>query len=392
MLPTYPFEDDPGSDHSEAGRRLLDQTPVARARLANDGSEVWLALSHRAVRQVLSDARFSREAAARPEAPMTLRVAAMPDMLPSMDPPRHTKARRLMASAFGPRMIAQLEPLVRGMVQTLLDGLDSPCDLVDGYAEPLPIMVICELLGVPYEDRERIRDWATRLIALTAYTREEIEAAMDQIAGYLGDLIAERRAAPDDRLISELVKVNDREGILTPNELIVNVRTLLVAGHETTVNQIGNSLVTLFGHPEQLKLLSERPDLWPAAVDELLRYSMLTDAALPRVALEDFDLDGVRVTAGEAVVPLIGVANRDPVAYPDPHRFDIQRDAPAPHLGLGHGPHFCLGAQLARLELLLTLRMLFERHPEVTPAVPLESLQWWPGLAMRSLRSLPVRW
>ncbi|MFD3999037.1 cytochrome P450 [Streptomyces sp. NPDC058548] len=391
MLPTYPFEGVPGADHSAVGLRLLEQAPVVRAQ-TDAGAEIWLALSHRAVRQVLSDARFSREALLRSDTSMPLRAATMPDMLASMDPPRHTVARRLMSAPFSPRTVARLEPLVAEMVEGLLDGLSNPCDLVDRYAEPLPIMVICELLGMPYEDRPRIREWATRLIAVTAYTRPEIEAAMDQIAAYLVELIAERRTARDEGLVSELVALNDRERVLTATELVANVRTVLIAGHETTVNQIGNSLVTLFGHPEQLKMLRERPELWPAAVEELLRHSVLVDAALPRATLEDLELDGVPIAAGEVVVPLIGVANRDPAAYPDPHRFDIERTEPAPHLAFGHGTHFCLGAGLGRLELELSLRMLFERHPDIRPTVPLETLRWKPGLSMRSLLALPARW
>jgi cytochrome P450 len=393
-LASYPFDTSPGLDHDPEGLRLLAQAPVVRARTAN-GAEVWLALGYRAVRQTLNDPRLSREAANGPAASAVNQAASDPRLLIGMDPPRHTRIRRLMATAFSPRLVERLQPRVQQLTDDLLAGMagqDRPADLVQCLAEPLPIMVICELLGVPLADRTQIRDWATKLMATTAYPVEEIMAAIGEIDAYLDKLIAQRRTDPDDALMSALIGVNDAAGHLSAQELTGNVQLLLVAGHETTVNQLGNSVVTLFQHPEQVELLRDRPELWPQAVEELLRHSKLTTAVMPRFATEDFDLDGTPVRTGDAVIPVLSVANRDPHAYPDPHRFDILRTGPAPHTGLGHGPHFCLGAQLARLELRIALGSLFARFPALAPAGDLTELRWKAGLAVRSLEELPVTW
>jgi cytochrome P450 len=388
----YPLPLDPALDHIPEGDRLLaEEGPVVPARMA-DGTPVWLALSHRAVRQVLSDPRFSREAATRPGSPAIVPSAATPEAITSMDPPRHTGVRRLMVGAFGPRTAQRLEPRIRDLAAGLLAGLGNPGDLVAQYAEPLPIQVICELLGVPTEDRSRIRDWAGRLVAVTGYTPEEIAEAGRQIRAYLGDLVEAGRKEPDDALITELTRANDEQGLLTGPELLTNLTTLLVGGHETTVNQIGNALITLFRHRDQLELLRERPQLWPQAVEELLRHSMLLSTSMHRVTTGEVELDGVPLPAGAAVFPVLAVANKDPAAWPDPHRFDVTREGPAPHVSLGHGPHFCLGAQLARTELRIALATLVERFPRIAPAVDLDALPWKPGRASRALRELPVVW
>ncbi|ADJ47381.1 cytochrome P450 [Amycolatopsis mediterranei S699] len=390
----YPFDTRAGADVDLEGLRLLEKAPLARARL-DGGQDVWLALGYQVVRQVLSDPGFGREAATRPGGPVTNPAGANPELLVSMDPPRHTRVRALVAKAFSPRTVERLGPRVGEMVDGLLDELavqPRPADLVRLLAEPLPILVICELLGVPDADRARIREWAGVLIAETAHTGEEIAAAIGQVDGYLGELIAQRRENPDAALISALIAVNDEAGHLSPSELVSNVQLLLIAGHETTVSQIGNSLVTLFGHPDQLKLLRERPELLPGAVEELLRHSKLTTSTLPRVAVRDVMVGDTLVRAGEAVIPVIAVANRDPAAFPEPHRFDISRTGPAPHVGLGHGPHYCLGAQLAKLELHVAIGGLLSRFPAVWPAVDLDELDWKPGLSTRSVRALPVTW
>jgi len=352
-------------------------------------------LGYQAVRQVLSDPRFSREAATRPGGPVTNPAGANPELLVSMDPPRHTRIRGLVAKAFSPRTVERLEPRIRELVDGLLDDVAAygkPADLVRMLTEPLPIMVICELLGVPDADRAQIRQWAGTLIAETAYSAQEIAAAIGQVDAYLAELVAQRRRDPDAALISALIAVNDEGKHLSASELISNVQLLLIAGHETTVSQIGNSIVTLFRHPDQIPLLRDQPELLPRAVDELLRHSKLTTSTMPRVAVQDTLVAQTLIHAGEAVIPLIAVANRDPEAFPDPHLFDITRTGPAPHLGLGHGPHYCLGAQLAKLELQLALGALLTRFPTLAPAVDLDALQWKPGLSTRSLRSLPVTW
>lgn len=393
MVVTYPFATPAGADVEPEGVRLLTQGTVARAVM--HGHEVWLVLGYSAVRHVLSDPRFSREAAARPGGPVANPAGYNPELLTSMDPPRHTMARRLMAKAFSPSMVGRLQPRIQQLVDGLLADLaahDRPADLVRLLAEPLPIMVICELLGVPTEDHPRFRHWASRLMADTAYPPADIAEAFAQLNAYLDDLIAQRRQAPDDALISSLVQANDQEQSLSPSELTSNLQLLLIAGHETTVNHIGNSLVALFRHPEQLTLLRAHPELLPQAVSELLRYSRLLSSALPRVATENTHVDGILIRAGDVVVPLIATANHDPDAFPEPQCLDITRASPAPHLAFGHGPHYCLGAHLAHLELQITLGSLLNQFPTLAPAVSLTDLQWKQGLATRGPHALPVTW
>jgi len=393
MVVDYPFDTPAGLDVEPEGLRLLEQAPMARALV--NGHEVWLALGYDVVRQVLTDPRFSREAATRPGGPVVTPAGLDPDHLTSMDPPRHARVRHLMAKAFSVRTVDRLELWVRQLVDGLLDGLaahDRPADLVALLAEPLPIMVICELLGVPIDDRAQIRQWAGKVIADTAYTPAEIGEAIGQINAYLDDLIAEKRKNPDDALISALILVRDTGNQLTPAELMSNVLLLLIAGHETTVNQIGNCVVTLFQHPQQASLLAGRPELLPSAVNELLRHSQLLTSVPPRVATQDVPLGDTVVRAGEAVFPLIAIANRDPDVFADPHRFDITRTGPAPHVAFGHGSHYCLGAHLANLELQIALGSLLERFPDLAPAVNLADLEWKSGLFMRGLRALPVTW
>lgn len=390
----YPLETPQSQDIDTGATRLLADAPLVRAQMG-DGPEVWLALSYEAVRQVLSDPRFSREAAMGPDAPVTIRSAYDPDVLTSQDPPKHSRTRRLMARAFSPRMVDKLEPRIQDIVDGLLADLEKhgpPADLVPMYAEPLPIMVICELLGVPYAERDAIRGWSARLMASTAYTPEEIANAVKEIRIYLSTLVAARRADPRDDLTTALAQVTDGGDTLSEIELVANLQMLLIGGHETTVNQIGNSLVALFRHPEQLALLVSRPELMNAAVEELLRYSRLVSSALPRVAVADVEIGGFVIKAGEGVLALPGGGNQDPSAFPEPDRLDITRQNPAHHLGFGHGTHYCLGAPLARLELRTALSSLLARFPTLQLAVPESELVWKDGTPVRALRKLPVTW
>jgi cytochrome P450 len=391
-MQSFPLDTPNSADVDGAAAALLAGAPVVRAAMG-DGA-IWLALGYDAVRRVLTDPVFSREAAMGPDAPVEVRAALEPDMLTSLDPPRHSRVRRLLAGAFSTRTVDALAPRVRAIVDGLLDGVAAhgrPADLVELFVAPLPIMVICELLGVPYADRAAIREWSERLMATTAYTPAEIDAAAGQIRGYLAGLIAAKRADPTDDLTSALIRVTDDEGALTEAELVVNLQMLLVAGHETTVSQLGNSLAALFRHPDQLALLRDRPELAGAAVEELIRYARLMSSLLPRVAVRDVELAGVPIRAGEGVIALSAAANQDPAAYPAPGRLDIARAAPAPHLGFGHGPHFCLGAHLARLELHTALTGLLARFPTLA-AVDVAALTWKEGTPFRSLRALPVTW
>ncbi|GLZ33219.1 cytochrome P450 [Lentzea sp. NBRC 105346] len=385
MQPTFPFSSPPTTPEDPEALRLLEQGPVVKATMGP--TEVHLALGYHAVKQVLTDNRFSREEACKPGGPVYIPSASNPLVLTSLDPPRHNRVRKLLAATFSPRMVEQLEPRIQTMVDGLLDPLEPPTDLVANFAKPLPIMVICELLGAPYEDRRRMEEWSHTLVA-HSLPLEQIRTAEREIQAYLAELVETKRRQPDERLISELVRANNDD--ITPDELVANLQVLLTAGHETTINQLGNFTVSLLDHPDQLRLLMDDPSLWGRAIEELFRFNRLTSGILPRVATEDVVLDGVPIPKGAAVMPIIAAANRDPAAYPDPNRLDILREGPAPHTALGHGPHFCLGAHLTKLELRVALSTLFRRFPQLR--ITTDELDYDPTSPGRRLTSLPVTW
>lgn len=377
--------------------RSLDDEPEAQELLASGGSVVpasmgpitiWLALSYAACRQVLTDPRFSREEATRPGGPVTIPSGANPLVLTSMEGRKHARTRKLVAAAFSPRMVATLEPRVQAIVDSLLDA--GPTDLVAGLCVPLPTTVICELLGAPYSDAPDIRRWTGRLMT-ARLTPDELREAEHDMQGYLADLVEFKRLQPDDKLITALVAVHDEGGHLTSAELLANLQLLLAAGHDTTVNQLGNSLLTLLRHPAEMRRLIDSPALINTAVDELLRFSRLMAATLPRVTTEAVELDGVRLDAGAAVLPIISAANRDPSVFPDPDRLDLGRADAAP-LAMGFGPHYCLGAQLAKLELRVALTSVLKRFPGLRLAVDESELAYRMETNVRALVSLPVAW
>lgn len=387
MSATFPFTTPRSLDNEpEAQELLASRGPVVPATMGP--IPIWLALSYAACRQVLTDPRFSREEATRPGGPVTVPSGANPLVLTSMEGRKHARTRKLVASAFSPRMVALLEPRVQSIVDSLLDN--QPTDLVAGLCVPLPTMVICELLGAPYSDAPDIRRWTGRLMT-ARLTPEELREAEDDMQGYLADLVEEKRLRPDDQLITALVLAHDEGGHLTSSELLANLQLLLAAGHDTTVNQLGNSLLTLLRHPAEMQRLIDSPALIDTAVDELLRFSRLMAATLPRVTTEAVELDGVKLEAGAAVLPIISAANRDPSVFPDPDRLDLGRDDAAP-LAMGFGPHYCLGAQLAKLELRIALTSVLKRFPGLRLAVDESELTYRMETNVRALDSLPVAW
>ncbi|MBP2327973.1 cytochrome P450 [Kibdelosporangium banguiense] len=394
-LPTFPFDTQAGHDTDPEGLRLLAEGSMVRARMANGGQEIWLMLGYHVTRQVMADPRFLREPVTKPDAPVTLpALVGVTDVVSVLDAPRHTRVRRLLAAAFTPRMIERLRPRIQSVLDSLLDGFvnySKPPDLLDMYLAPLPITVICELLGVPESDRSNMREWAERFMAASV-TPEEMAATHREVGGYLAGLIAAKRAHPEDDLTTALVQVTDEGDRLTEAELVINIQTLLVAGHETTINQLANGIVTLSRNPNQFDMLRRDPGLVDNAVEELLRYDKLVTSTIPWVAAEDVEVDGHLVKAGDAVVGVPHVANRDPAVFEDPNRLDITRPNASQHLSFIHGPHFCLGAQLARTELRMALAALLSRYPELDVAVDHADLEWRPNTLNRALRRLPVTW
>jgi pimeloyl-[acyl-carrier protein] synthase len=365
-----------------------------------DGPGAWLLTRHRDVHQVLRDARFSAD---RLQAPLFRENL---DRLPSfirqsgqglrtmlvMDPPDHTRVRKLVNKAFTPKRISALRSRIEEIVDEHLREMaasESP-DLIHDLAEPLPAIVIAELLGVPSEDHRQFRQWSTTLVAGLAAPDAEARLASgdaaQQILGYLSDIISARRRQPRDDLISAMIQAQEESDALSDEELLATSNLLLLAGHETTTNLIGNGVLALLREPEELARLRADPGLLPTAVEELLRFDGPVQATV-RVALEDVAIDDHVIPAGALVLVNLGAANRDPEAFDDPDRLDVGRD-PNPHLAFGFGTHFCMGAPMARLEALVAFRALIERFPKM--ALVDDAPAYRPNPVLRGLEKLEL--
>ena len=322
------------------------------------------------------------------------------EQLLTVDPPQHTRLRRLVSQSFTPRFVEGLRPRVQAIADTLLDRMErhiaetgeQQVDLLTHYAFPLPITVISEMLGIPDKDYDRFRVWSNAVLELDP-TGGMVEASMDvfgEFGFYLFQLINEKRKNPGNDLISGLVAAEEEGDKLNEQEVIGMVFILIVAGHETTVNLIGNGMLAFFEHPEQLALLKEDPEgrIKPA-IEEILRYYGPVEMALARYAKEDVEIGGVTIKRGEAVNVMIASADHDPELVERPDEFDITRQ-PTRHLGFGTGIHACLGAPLARLEGQIAIPSLLARFPDIRLAVPTDELVWRLTGITRGLTTLPV--
>jgi len=390
------IRDDPFGHFAAARARC----PVQKVRLA-DGHLAWVVLGYDAARQALGDSRISKDMLAALEANDEVVAEGLPGpefsrhML-NIDPPDHTRLRRLVSRAFVPGRIAALEPAVRVIANGLLDeldaaGPDATVDLIEGYAYPLPFGVIGELLGIPAADRPRLHAWFQ--VLLTGWAGDpppEAVEASDGIVAYLRELVEDKRRSPADDLVSVLVAATEGDA-LTTQELLSSLFQLVVAGHDTAASLIGNGMVALLDHPDQLQALLADPGQLPAAIDELIRFTAPVPHATFRMTAEPVTLDGVQIPAHEQVLVCLGAANRDPGRFPAPDVLDISRDDGS-NLGLGHGIHYCLGAPLARLEARVAFEELLARHPGLRLAVGRDALAWThgDGLVLRGLVSLPV--
>ncbi|MFF3608755.1 cytochrome P450 [Streptomyces sp. NPDC002463] len=370
--------------------KLREAGPVHEVRMP-DGFQFWLIVGHDEARAALADQRLAKSPSVIGVRPPEEDVIGV--HLLSADAPDHTRLRRLVTAEFTGRRVESLRPRIERLTHELADAMEPAgrADLVDAYAFPLPITVICELLGVPAEDRDTFRGWSNELVTPTG--ERGILDALEGFGGYLDGLIEDKRAAgPADDLLSGLIAARAEDGDrLSGPELRAMAYLLLIAGHETTVNLISNTVRNLLTHPEQLAALRADPDLLDGTIEESLRYDGPVETATFRVTREPVTIGDTVIPAGQSVIVGIGASDRDPARFPEPDRFDIRRDTRG-HLAFGHGIHYCLGAPLARLEGRIALRTLLDRFPLLELDQEPASLDWLPGMLMRGTRRLPVRW
>ncbi|MGW3042860.1 cytochrome P450 [Kitasatospora sp. NPDC001159] len=371
---------------------LRAEHPVARM-VFPDGHTGWLVTGYDEVRRLLTERRMSsRGDLLRTPIPLPMAAARTeipPGMFTAMDPPEHTRYRRQVASWFSARRTRTMEPWMTELVEHHLDEMvarGGPVDLVQAFAEPVAAAAICELLGVPTEQREEFGKAVQSLFTVHSSAEEAI-AGWQNIGAQLVRLVQTKRAEPADDLLGTLVAGGD----LTDEELATVGSVLLVAGYDTSLNMIGLGTFALLEHPEQYAALAADPSLAPKAVEELLRYLTVVHGGAIRAAGEDLEFDGHRMAAGDAVSMSLAAANRDPALCADPDRLDITRE-PVPHLAFGYGIHQCVGQQLARLELRIAFERLAARLPELRLAVPAEEIRTRAEMIIYGVHELPVTW
>ena len=393
MSRRFPFSEPNRLDLDPLVAHVRAAEPLCRVQLPH-GEPAWLLTRYADARTALGDPRFSRAAALDRDEPRSWHRGPAGGIA-DLDPPEHTRLRGLAAKAFTTRRVEELRPRARAIADGLVDAMldrGAPADLVEDFALPLPITVICELLGVPYDDRVDFRDWTDAFVSTSGLTPEQAAERMGRMREYMAGLIARRRETATDDLLGALVTARDEEDRLSEGELLSLAVGLLVAGFETTATQIPNSVYVLLTHPEQLAALRADPGLMPNAVEELMRYvPLFASVVRARYATEDVALTGGTVHAGEPVVVYLAAATRDESVYPDPDRLDLARRE-APNIGFGYGPHHCLGAALARMELRVALETLLTRLPGLRFAESEQDVAWKSGTGVHGPRHLPVRW
>ena len=388
---TYPIWDvEARGDSHTMWARMRQADPVHETVGPLTGNRIWLVTRYADCEYVIRHPGIGKEPAKAglpPEAVGSHELLSR--SMISVDPPDHTRLRRLVNKAFTPRVVAALAPRIGELVDEMLDAADRDghLEVIADLAFPLPVTVIAELLGVPAADRDRFRAWSRAVLSPAADPTAAQEAGL-AFAGDIDDLAAQRRAEPQEDLLSRLLAAEDEGDKLDRAELLGMVLLLLIAGHETTVNLIGNGVLALLDHPSAWRELVDDPALAPAVVEEVLRYDGPVEVAPLRFAYEDVTVGDVTIPRGGLVAPVLLAANRDPERFEDPDTFDIHREAH--HLAFGHGIHFCLGAPLARLEGAIVFEQLARRFPSTTLECDRSELRWLEGLLMRGVTALPV--
>ena len=385
----------------EVYANMREEQPIYPIMHKN-GSRSWLITRHEDVLAVLKDPRFTknylRVADVEYISQLTEVDRFMTNNLLALDPPDHTRLRALVQKAFSPRLIRAMRPRIQAITDSLLDAVQDQgqMELIADFAFPLPIQVIAELLGIPTEDKEKFRHWSG--IVIRPHRTKESRLAdvpeLQAFLAYLADISEQRREDPREDLLSALVQAEEAADRLSEIELYSMLMLLIVAGHETTVNLIGNGVVTLIQYPEQLALLRASPSLIAAAIEELLRYDSPVESSTDRFALEDVTIGGQHIAHGDHVLVIIASANRDRASFGEKaDDLDIMR-AENPHVAFGHGIHYCLGAALARMEGAIAIGSLLERAPNVRLALPMEELRIRPSVSdlLRGYREIPICW
>ena len=372
---------------------LRERDPVHRSRLMN----AWVFARHADIDTILRDHQRFGNDPRKGKLSRRQRKSLPADedfTMLFLDPPDHKRLRALVNKAFTPKAVNALGPHIRSLLGDLLDDIDDPAgfDLMEAVAQPLPVIVIAEMLGVPPEDRAQFKVWSNQRARvlepmIDAREQEVAEAANRALNDYFMPIIKERRAAPKDDIVSALAQAEEEGDRLTEHEMLNMMRLLLIAGNETTTNLIGNGILALLRHPDQLQQLREDPSLIPAAVDELLRFDSPVQTDFRRV-LEDCEVNGFPLRRRDNIVVLLGAANRDPDVFDDPDRLDVGRGVRS-HLSFGRGIHHCIGAPLARLEGRIVLEMLLERFSQIS--LRGEQPRFRNSIVLRGLESLPVR-
>ncbi|MFH8976882.1 cytochrome P450 [Streptomyces sp. NPDC017890] len=389
----WPAPDLPGTDFDPVLTELMREGPVTRVSLPDGEGWAWLVTRHDDVRMVTDDPRFGREAV------MDRQVTRLaPHFVPArgavgfLDPPDHTRLRRSVAAAFTARGVERVRERSRGMLDGLVDALlkaGPPADLTEAVLSPFPIAVICELMGVPATDRHSMHTW-TRLILSSSHGAEVSERAKQEMSAYFADLVGLRSDSTGEDVTSLLGAAVGRDEITL--EEAVGLAVLLQIGGEAVTNNSGQMFYLLLTRPGLAERLRCEPEIRPRAIDELLRWIPHRNAVgLSRIALEDVEVRGVRMRAGDAVYVSYLAANRDPGVFPDPDTIDLAR-SPNPHVSFGFGPHYCPGGMLARLECELLVGTILDRVPGLKFAVPPEDVPFRKGALIRGPEALPVTW
>lgn len=380
------FKKDPYPTFSQ----LREKDPIYRTLLPS-GQYAWIVTRYEDAVVILKDQRFIKDATKLMDDDSSQNIMAK-TMLFS-DPPDHRRLRSLVQQAFTPRMIEGLRERIEEITNELLDEIQrkNEIDFIDEFAFPLPIIVICEMLGVPTEDRNKFRDWSNTLVEASNNPEsiEETQESLGAFIAYLQEFISKRRKDPQDDLISKLIQAEEEGDQFTAQEVSSLVFLLIIAGHETTVNLIGNGVLALLKHPEQKEKLQSNPDLIHSAVEECLRYDGPVEFSTDRWAGETVEFREKTIQKGDLVLVAIDSADRDPEQFEDPDVFDITRGK-SRHIAFGKGIHFCLGAPLARLEAEIAISTLLRRLPELRLSKDPETLQYRPGMLIRGLKELPV--